>query len=164
MYLKNPKGRIVEVTDERGEYLLNTNPVLLREDGKPKTDLDGRTYPLIKGEHEKGYTTPSPSEVKAYEAEQQASRDQIEEEQNLRMAGAQAMIASTLLSQRANVVAKPKKAEKKAKAQDVDDGADVDLEIQARDAEGDAKKYDALSDEAKEMYIALFGDAPEGAK
>lgn len=162
MYLKNKKGRIVEVDDKRAEYLLNPNPVLLRKDGKPKTNEDGDTFPLVKSKDEEGYTKPTAAEIKAYEAEQDAAREQYEEEQGLRAAGAQAMVAAAMLGNKANRVQKPKA--KKAKEEKEDDTGGADMEATVRDAEGDAKKYNALDDTGKEMYIGIFGEAPEGAE
>lgn len=160
MYLKNPKGRIVEVDDARAAYLLDPKPVLLRKDGKPKTNEDGDTFPLVKAKHEEGYTKPTAAEIKAYEEEEEEKREQHEEEQGLRAAGAQAMVAASMLANRANSTKKTKVKEKKVK----EEKGDEELEATVRDAEGDAAKYDALSDEGKEMYITFFGEAPEGAK
>lgn len=159
MYLKNQKGRIVEVDDARAAYLLNPNPVLLRKDGKPKTNEDGDTFPLVKSKHEEGYTKPTAAEIKAYEEGENESREAYEEEQGMRNAGAQAMLAAAMMANRANAPKKAKPAKKVKEAQD-----DGDIEASVRDAEGNAAAYDALSDEGKEMYVSIFGEAPEGAK
>lgn len=158
MYLKNKKGRIVEVDDKRAAYLLDPNPVLLRKDGKPKTNEEGDTFSLVKSKDEEGYTKPTAAEIKAYEAEQEEQREQHEEMENMKNAGAQAIAAAALMANRANKPQKPKKVKEKKE----DDGAE--LEATVRDAEGDAEKYNALDDAGKEMYIGFFGEAPEGAE
>jgi hypothetical protein len=162
MYLKNKKGRIVTVTDERGAYLLDPNPLLLRKDGKPKTNEDGDVFPLVKSKDDEGFTVPTKAEIAAYEAEQEEARERYEEEQGLRNAGAQAMVAAAMMANKANRVSKPA-TKRKAKEEKGDDGG-ADLEATVRDAEGDAKKYNALDDAGKEMYIGIFGEAPEGAE
>lgn len=156
MYLKNQKGRIVEVPDERGKYLLDPNPVLLRKDGKPKTDNDGNTFPLVKSKHEEGYTVPTKAEIKEYEDRQEEGRTASEEEAEMREAGARAIAGAAMLANRAS---KKKPVAKKPAPKE-----DDELEGTVRDAEDDVEKYDALSEEGKALYLELFGDAPEGAK
>jgi hypothetical protein len=158
MLVKNPKGRIVSVSEEFGAYLLDPKPVLMRRDGKPKTDLDGNTFPLVKAEHEKGFTLPSKAEIAAYEKEEEEGREGAENEQALRDAGARAIAGAALLANNAAKTSIKKKVKAAPQADPVEDEATV------RDAEGDAKKYNALSDTQKELYIELFTDAPEGAE
>lgn len=158
MYLKNQKGRIVDVSDERGKYLLDPNPVLMRRDGKPKTDNDGNTFPLVKSKHEEGYTVPTKAEIKAYEDQQEAEQAQSQEEADMREAGARAIAGAAMLANRAVKTAAKKPTKK------VEQKEDEELEATVRDAEDDAKKYDELTEEGKALYLELFGDAPEGAK
>lgn len=158
MYLKNPKGRIVDVSDERGAYLLNPNPVLMRKDGKPKTDNDGNTFPLVKSKHEEGYTVPTKAEIKAYEDQQEAEQNLAQEEADMREAGARAIAGAAMLANRA-VKTTTKKTTKKKEPE-----GGEELEASVRDAEGDAEKYDELSEDGKALYLELFGEAPEGAK
>ncbi len=129
--IKNPKGRIVEVSDERKVYLLDPKPVHTRPDGK--------RIALVKSRHEEGYTEPSASEVKQYEAgnEKDAKPEKVE------------------LKEKEVEVVEKKKTKKQLKEEE------AALEIEVRDAEGDVEKYEALSDDGKKLYIELFESAPE---
>jgi len=66
MLIKNPKGRIVDVTEEMGEYLLAERPKKTI-DGRIIKNKDGDAVIVQKGAHEKGYTKPTDAEIKRYE-------------------------------------------------------------------------------------------------
>lgn len=55
-WIKNAKGRLVGVTDERYEFLLSPNPVHV-------DPVSGKRIPLIKSPHEQGFTKPTQAEI-----------------------------------------------------------------------------------------------------
>lgn len=65
VYLKNPKGRIVQVSKEAAEYLLNDKPTKTIT-GLAMTDDKNRPVVIKKAEHEKGYTVPTEAELKVF--------------------------------------------------------------------------------------------------
>jgi len=65
MLIKNPKGRIVDVTPEMGEYLLADKPQKTI-DGREIRNKDGAPVVIQKGAHEKGYTKPTDAELEQY--------------------------------------------------------------------------------------------------
>lgn len=173
--IKNTHGVVVAVTDERKAYLLNPNPVAIGANGKPKTDANGNTFPIKKAAHEIGWSDVSKAEEAEYYEKLEEEQAAAEEVTNAKEAAGMVATAAVLAQQRAeksaekavkrNAKAKPSKSEVRRKnAQEGKDGDAADMEIKVREAEGDAEKYDALSDNEKEMYLELFESAPEGAK
>ncbi len=179
--IKNPKGVIVSVPADRKAYLLNENPVALNIHGKPKTDANGNTFPIKKAENEKGWKEVTKAEADAYN--EQLEEDQIaaEEATNATEAAGMVAVAAALATKKAgsaqeraansrtkkNSAKKPiVKTEEEQTQDDADAAAKLKIESEGRvrDAEGDAAKYDALTDEEKALYIELFEGAPEGSK
>lgn len=72
-YVKNPKGAIVEVTDEAAEYLLSDHPTATMA-GKPLRDKDGNPVQIKKSDHEKGFSEPTQAEVDAFLEKQELWR------------------------------------------------------------------------------------------
>ena len=64
-YIKNPKGRIVQVSDDAAVYLLATNPTSTIA-GVPLTNNKGQKVQVIKAEHEKNYSEPTKKEVEDF--------------------------------------------------------------------------------------------------
>lgn len=164
MLLKNPRGRIVSVTQERGEYLLNPRPVLLNSKGKPRLNAEGEEIPLIKARYEEGYTKPTQAEIDAYlekQAEDQAAAEEAAEATN---AAAVAATAASMAAARAAQVGNKttaKKGGRKSNAQKAaEQEARAEMEGKVRDAEGDKAKYDALSDEEKKLFAELGMEVP----
>ena len=56
--LKNPKGRLVSVTQEAAEYLLSSRPTKTIT-GVEQKDDKGQPVAVVKSQHEQGYTKPS---------------------------------------------------------------------------------------------------------
>jgi len=64
--VKNPKGRIVDVSKEMAEYLLAEKPTKTIE-GRAMRNDRGDPVVVVKAAHEKGYTKPTDAEIKRYE-------------------------------------------------------------------------------------------------
>lgn len=169
MLLKNPRGRIVSVSEERGEYLLNPHPVLLNSKGKPKLNKDGEEIPVIKARYEEGYTKPTKEEIDAYMEKREEDQEAAEEAQDAQDAAAAAAAAASLAAVKAaQAGSKAKKGGRKSKAQKEAEAKEAEekkaeMEGKVRDAEGDKAKYDALSDDEKKMYADLGMEVPTEA-
>jgi len=66
MLIKNPKGRIVDVSKEMAEYLLAEKPTKTIE-GRAMRNDRGDPVVVVKAAHEKGYTKATPEEIAQYE-------------------------------------------------------------------------------------------------
>lgn len=125
-WIKNPKGRVVTVSDEHYEFLLNPHPM--------HTDpVTGKKFEMTKQKHEEGYMKPTDAEIAAAERGEETKPKKAP-------------------------AAKPAKTQKQAKEEKPEDAAAMEANV--RDAEGDAAKFAALSDDEKEMYLELFGEEP----
>ncbi len=139
--IKNPSGRIVSMTPERKAYLLDPKPM--------HTDpQNGKKIALIKQEYEQGWTEPTEADIAAWE-----------EENKPKPTGT----VAPAVAPAADETAKPKKKTKKeiAEAEAAAAAKDAELEASVRDAEDDKEKFDALSVAGQEMYLDIFGEAPE---
>lgn len=166
--IKNKKGRIVSVSAARKKFLLDPKPVALKANGQPKEDANGNFYPILKSRDEEGWTDVTPEEVKAYEAALEEDMQDANEVKDAQRAAELATQTASALAAKANSADtknanKKSTAGRKSNAQKEAEAAAAKEELEAavRDAEGDKAKYDALSDDGKEMYLSLFGDSPE---
>lgn len=166
--IKNKKGTIVSVDEKRKAYLLNDKPVLLRPDGKPKVDANGNTVPLVKSADEIGWTDVSKAEEAAYyeklEADQEAANEVSQAAEAAALTAVAATMAANNAQKKAHNAAKGAKPGRKSNAQKEQEAAAQkaaeEMEMRVRDAEGDPAKYEALSEDEKEMYVTLFGAVP----
>ena len=165
--IKNPKGKIVAVTKERKQYLLSDNPYALDAEGNPKKNNNGKYATLIKAAHEFGWMEVTADEAKAYEDQLAEDQEAAEGVTLAHEAAGITAVAAALAAKRAsdadqkNAAGKGKvkaggpgrktKAEKEAEAK----LAAEEMEKRVRDAEGDKDKYEALSDDEKELYVQL---------
>ncbi len=163
--IKNKKGVIVAVDAARKAYLLNPKPVALKTDGSPKTDANGKTFPVLKAEHEIGWTDVTAAEEAAYNEELEEAQESAQKVTQAQEAAGLVAVAAAMGAKKAveadhaNATGK-NKAGRKSKAQKAAEAeAEAKLkeekEAKVRDAEGDKEKYDALSDDEKAMYADL---------
>lgn len=164
--IKNKHGRVVSTSPERKKYLLANIVYALKKNGQPKEDANGEPIKMVKSQDEIGWTDVTPAEQKRFEEELEQSQIDAEEVEDAQRAAKLATATASKLAADAG-----KKDQKNSKAQaaaekKLKDEADAKSELEAdvRDAEGNAKKYDALTDDGKALYLELFGGAPEGAK
>ncbi len=163
--IKNPKGRVVSVSPERKKYLLDPNPVALKVNGQPKEDNNGNKIPLIKAEYERGWLDVTQAEYDDFVDEMESGQDDAQEAEDAVRAATLATATAAQLSAKAGGSTAKKTAGRKSNAQKAAEAKlKEELEASVRDAEDDAEKYAALSDDGKAMYLELFGDAPEEAK
>lgn len=164
-WIKNPKGRIVEVTDERKEFLLNPTPMV--------TGGDGKRVPYIKQACEQGFSEPTDDEIAR--AEKIGAAGDVN-----RIYG-----PKDFAGKGAAVPSGKGKPTGKTKSEEEDEGEDDDgdddgkgksggksaktvppavrkkAEQQANEAKGDKEKWAKLSDYAKEVYEELHGTPEE---
>lgn len=172
--IKNKKGRIVSCSPERKKFLLDTKPVALKANGQPKEDNNGNPIRIIKSQEEEGWSDVTPAEQKQFEAELAAEQDEAQEVQDAQRAAMLATETAASLTAKAGNVAqrnanakgKPGRKSKAEKEAEESAAAKVkeEMEAKVREAQDDAEKYDALSDDEKAMYIELFEEAPQGSK
>lgn len=165
--IKNPKGTIVSVTKEQKQYLLLDNPPVLDIEGNPRKNNNGKIATHLKAAHEFGWKEPTADEVKTYEDQLAEDQEAAEAVTLAHEAAGITVVAAALAAKRAsdadqkNAAGKGKvkaggpgrktKAEKEAEAK----LAAEEMEKRVRDAEGDKDKYEALSDDEKELYVQL---------
>ena len=168
--IKNPKGTIVAVTAERKNYLLTPNPPALMADGTPKRNSNGKIATLVKAEHEFGWSDVTAEEEKEYNEQLEADQEDAENVSNANEAAGLMAVGAALAAKKAadadqKNATKSKgkgKGGRKSNEQKEQEKKD-EMEKHVVDAEGDAEKYDALTDDERAMYLEKFEAAPEGA-
>ena len=152
--IKNKHGRVVSTTPERKKFLLDPKPMALKRNGQPKENANGDPIYLVKSQDEIGWTDVTPAEVKEFEQDIARGQEAAEEVEDATNAAKFATATAAKLSADASKAGAKalskvaKKAQEEAKMKE-------EMEAKVRDAEGDKVKYDALSDDEKEMYVAL---------
>jgi len=139
--IKNPLGAVVEVSDERYEYLVNPKPMHT----DPQT---GKKTVLLKQAEEQQYSKVTPEEEKAWQADQDTrfkkakGGNKIETAPEDRFGGAKAPASPATPATHTPVTHTPA------------------MEANVHDAEWNVEKYNALTDDEKVLYIELFETAP----
>lgn len=156
-WIKNPKGRVVQVSDERKAFLLDPNPMVVHS--------SGRKTPYIRQAGEIGYVEPTDAEVeRAEELGRTSNENTIRKPADFNPKNTPTKAVPATASRKADPGAGNQAGagapQADAPAKSVPPAVRKAAEDKANEAKGDQDKWKKLTKYQKEVYTELHGDVP----